>query len=112
MIESVNHVVVSGRLERDPALRYRADGTALCTCTLRLEERGPHGEDFRLYVPVGAYGKLGEALGRCGHGDLLLFNGKLFWRSSPTRTGDVKGSLAVLVQKMSVLLPMDAEVDV
>jgi single-stranded DNA-binding protein len=112
VIESANFTIVSGTLERDPTIRYKEDGTAVCTCSLRLEESGTNSPVFRTFVMCEAYGKAAEALGERQAGDVLLLHAKLFWRKYHTKDGQDKSSLALLVQRCSVLLPAHQEVSV
>jgi single-stranded DNA-binding protein len=103
-MDSLNLCILSGYLERDPTVRYREDGTAHCTCTLWVEE---HREDtcFRTYVLCEAYGKTGEALAALHGGAVVLLQGKLFWRKQVTASGAEKSGHALLVQKVSPLVP-------
>jgi hypothetical protein len=83
----------------------------VCTCSLRLEEASPSGSVFRTFVTIEARGKVAEAVRVCRAGDVVLVQGKLFWRkvSIPEGGQDVS-SLALLVQRCSVLIPNTQEV--
>jgi hypothetical protein len=63
-----------------PSVRFREDGTCLCTGTLRLEELGTSGTVFKTYLPFEAYGKVGEQVGEWQAGDVCTLQGKVFWR--------------------------------
>ena len=60
-------------------------------------------------MPLEAWGKTGEALGTCAAGDLVAVSGKLAWRKG--KTADEKGTLVVMVQKVSVLAPASVAVE-
>ena len=106
-MDCLNLCLVSGSLERDPTLRYREDGAAHCTCTLRVEEMR-EGTCYKTYVLAEAYGKTGETLAAQHGGAVVLLQGKLFWRKQVTASGAEKSGLALLVQKVSPLVPTPA----
>ena len=105
-----NVCLISGYVERNLAIRYREDGIAQCTCTLRVEELGATGTIYKTYVVAEAFGKTGEALGELHSGTLAVLQGKLFWRKHLTKSGEEKSGLALLLQKVSVLTPAPVEV--
>ncbi len=80
-------------------------GAAKCAATLRCEEVNTNGSTFTLYVPLEAFGRPGEVLGALHAGVLIAVQGKLCWRKYTTRQGEDKSSLAVLVQRLHVLMP-------
>ena len=101
-MDSLNVVALTGTLDRSPVMRFDPDsGTARCAGTLRCEEVNTNGSTFRLYVSLEAWGKTAEAL--------VAVQGKLCWRKSTTKQGEEKGTLAVLVGKVSVLVPTGVE---
>jgi hypothetical protein len=107
-MDSVNLLIVSGCLDRAPMVRFREDGTCVCTGTMRLEESGTQGAVFKTYVPFEAYGKVGEQIGEWQAGDLGLLQGKVFWRKYHTKSSEEKSGLALLVQKGTTLAPTPA----
>jgi single-stranded DNA-binding protein len=104
-VDSLNILIVAGYLDRAPIVRFREDGTCVCTGTLRLEEQGVQGTMFKTYLPFEAYGKVGEQVGEWHAGDVCTLQGKIFWRKYHTKSGDDKSGLALLVHKGSVLVP-------
>ena len=104
-MDCLNLCVFSGYLDRDPALRFREDGTAHCTATLRVEEVSTQGTVHRYYAPLEAFGKTGEALAEHHSGALLLIQSKAFWRKPASASGSDKGASTYLVQKVSLLAP-------
>jgi hypothetical protein len=109
MIDAINLLMVSGTLER-VHLRFREDGTPICVGTVRIDELSAQGTVFKTYVPFEGYAKVGEILGERQVGDVLLLQGKVFWRKYVTKSGEEKSGLALLVQKVSLLVPMAAAV--
>lgn len=59
----LNHVTLTGILARDPITRVADHGTPQVSFTLRLDEPGPAGQRFTLFVPCEAYGPAGEQAG-------------------------------------------------
>jgi single-stranded DNA-binding protein len=106
-MDCLNLCLCSGYLERDPTVRFREDGTAHCTGTLRVEEVR-EGTCYKTYVLAETYGKTGEALAALHGGAVVLLQGKLFWRKQVTASGADKSGLALLVQKVSPLVPTPA----
>ncbi len=87
----LNHVTLTGTLERDPITRFADHGTQVTSFTLRLDEVGPAGKLFKLFVPCEAYGQAGEQAGE-------LSAGKLTWTSWTDKQGQKRTSLAVLAR--------------
>jgi single-stranded DNA-binding protein len=104
-MECVNLGVISGYLARDPAMRHREDGMAQCPCTSRVEEVGPNGTLYKTCVVAEAYGKTADAVADLHQGDVVMVQGKVFWRQHVTQGGVEKRGLAVLAQKASLLAP-------
>jgi hypothetical protein len=94
-MESVNVCVLSGTLERDPALRFRDDGSPHCTATIRLEE-GRDGTLYKTYVLAEAFGKTAEVLADLHGGAVVIVQGKLFWRKQVSPSGTDRSGLACL----------------
>jgi hypothetical protein len=109
-MDSINVLLVSGALDRVPQVRFREDGTCVCTGSLRLEEQGAQGTVFQTFVPFEAYGKVGEQLGTWHEDDIGTLQGKVFWRKYHTQGGEEKSGLALLVQKTWRLVPATAPV--
>jgi len=94
-LPEVNRVMVSGRLTRDPELRYAADGTQVASFTLAFHRRyrtreGGFAEQTG-FAPVTAYRRLAEVCGRyLRKGSAVLVEGRLQmreWTSSQGRKG-------------------------
>jgi len=109
-MDSTNVLLVSGVLDRAPTMRFRDDGNALCTGTLRLDEPGANGTVYKTYVAFEAYSKVAEVVAERQAGDVVLLQGKVMWRKYVTKSGEEKAGLALLVQKCSVLVAAPAGV--
>ena len=101
----LNHVTLTGTLERDPITRFADHGTQQVNFTLRLTEAGAAGQEFKLYVPIEAYGQAGELAGDLNAGTAVLVAGKLKWTSYTAKDGSKKTSLCVLARLVKRLAP-------
>ena len=101
----LNHVTLTGRVERDPITRFADHGTPPVSFTLRLTEAGPAGQEFKLYVPVEVYGQVGELAGELSAGEAVLVAGKLKWTSWTDKQGQKRTSLCVLARLVKRLAP-------
>ena len=101
----LNHVTLTGTLERDPITRFVDHGTPQVSFTLRLTEAGPADQEFTLYVQIEAYSQAGEQAGELRAGDAVLVAGKLKWTSYTAKDGTKKTSLCVLARLVKRLAP-------
>ena len=105
MNADLNHVTLTGTLERDPITRFQDTGTPQVSFTLRVDEAGPAGRLCTLFVPVGAYGQAGELAGELHAGEPVLVAGKLKWTSGTDKQGQKRTSLCVLARLVKRLAP-------
>ncbi len=109
MDTDLNHVTLTGILERDPITKFADHGTQQVGFTVRLEEAGPAGQAFKLFVPVEAYSQVAELAGDLHAGAAVLVAGKLKWTSYTAKDGSKKSTLAVLARLVKVLAPAAVE---
>ena len=105
MEASLNHVTLTGVLERDPITKFADHGTQVVSFTLKLIEPGPAGQEFRLFVPVECYKDAAALAGDLSAGDAVLVAGKLKWTSWTDKSGQKRTNLAVLARLVKVLAP-------
>ena len=101
----LNHVTLTGTLELDPITRFQDTGTPQVRFTLRVDEPGPAGQRFKLFVPVEAYGPAGAQAGELIAGAVVLVAGKLKWTSYTDKHGQKRTSLCVLARLVKRLAP-------
>jgi single-stranded DNA-binding protein len=106
MDTDLNHITLTGVLERDPITRFADHGTQQVHFTLRLTEPGAAGQAFKLYVPIEAYSQVAEMAGDLSAGNAVLVDGKLKWTSYTAKDGSKKSTLAVLARLIKVLAPV------
>jgi single-stranded DNA-binding protein len=105
MDTDLNHVTLTGTLERDPITRFADHGTQQVSFTVKCLEPGPAGQEFKLYIPIEAYSQVATAAGDLNAGDAVLVAGKLKWTSWTAKDGTKKSNLAVLARLIKVLVP-------
>src|SRR5262245_35039931 len=106
MDTDLNHVTLTGLLERDPLTKFADHGTQQVHFTLKVTEPGPAGQAFKLFVPVEAYSPVAAQAGDLGAGDAVLVAGKLQWTNYAAKDGSKKSTLAVLARLITVLAPL------
>jgi len=105
MDSDLNHATLTGTVERDPITRFTEHGTPQVGFTLRLTEVGPAGQEFKLYIPVEAYGQAGDVAGELAAGEAVLVAGKLKCTSYTAKDGTKRTSLCVLARLIRRLAP-------
>ena len=108
MEPDLNHVVLTGSLERDPVARFADHGMQHVSFRLRVCEIGPTGQIFTLFVPVEAYSQVAELVGDLHAGASVLISGKLKWISWSDKSGAKRTTLAVLARLVKRLAPVAA----
>lgn len=77
----MNTVILSGRLGRDPELRFIPSGTAVMNCSIAVERSYKQGEDWKKetsWVDLIVWGKQGERMATgLAKGDLVTVRGYL-----------------------------------
>lgn len=107
-MSSLNHVVLIGRLTRDPELRYTASGIAVANFTIAVDRRprsdGTKEADF---IRVVAWGKQGE---NCGSylvkGRLVAIEGRLQVHTYQS-DGQNRTATEVIAESIQFLTPKD-----
>lgn len=76
-----NNVVLLGNLTRDPELRYIASGTAVCDCSIAVNEKVKKGNDWVdevHFFDLTIWGRRAEVVNEyLGKGSQILVKGKL-----------------------------------
>lgn len=105
---SINVVVISGNLTRDPELRHTNGGTAILSFGVAVNDRrrNPHTqewEDYPNFVDVTVFGARAEALSRyLSKGTKVALSGKLRY-SSWERDGQKRSKLEVIAEEIEFL---------
>lgn len=104
---SINVVVISGNLTRDPELRHTNGGTAILSLGVavndRMKDRDGSWVDRPNFVDVTVFGARAEALSRyLSKGTKVALSGKLRY-SSWERDGQKRSKLEVIAEEIEFL---------
>jgi len=107
-LPTLNHVLMAGRLTRDPDLRFTPAGTAVCNFRLassrRFKDQSGEWRDDSTFVNVVTWRKTAE---NCGEylkkGSAVLVEGRLQSRSWETEDGQKRSALEIVAQRVQFL---------
>lgn len=102
----LNHVVLIGRLTRDPELRYTASGTAVANFSLAVERSFTNREGEREvdFIKIVTWQKLAEnCANHLGKGRLVAVDGRLQIRDYEDNQGQKRKSAEVVAQDVRFL---------
>lgn len=105
---SINRVMISGNLTRDPELRATAGGTSVLKLGMAVNDRRKNQqsgewEDYANFVDVTVFGARGEALSRIlTKGTKVAIEGKLRW-SSWEKDGEKRSKLEVIADEVEIM---------
>jgi single-strand DNA-binding protein len=107
-LAEVNKVLLSGRLTRDPELRYTPNGTAVSSFSL-ASSRGYKGQDGEwkqvvAYINIVAWGKLAVLTNEyLKKGSAALVEGRLHSRNWQTEDGQKRSAVEVRADRVQFL---------
>jgi single-strand DNA-binding protein len=106
MAQSLNRVVLAGRLGRDAEVRYTAQGKPVATLSLATDRPVPAGaEPVTDWHRIVCWSQLAEqAAGFLTRGRLVCVVGRLTYRTYETRDGQRRRTAEVIA---SELIPLD-----
>lgn len=101
----MNKVTLTGRLARDPEMRYTTTGKAVCSFTLAVNRRkDKDGNQTADFIPCQAWEKLAEVIGNnCVKGSPILVEGRIQVRSYDAQDGSKKYITEVIVNEMEFM---------
>jgi single-strand DNA-binding protein len=107
MAGSYNHIVLVGRLTRDPEIRYVQSGTAVTSFSIAVNRRTKQGEEA-MFVDIVAWDgpnrKLAEICNTyLKKGMTVLVDGRLSIRSYETKDGEKRKATEVVANDMQML---------
>ncbi len=105
---SINHVVLIGRLTRDPELRELPSGHSVCNIRIACNgsRRTAEGEyqDRPHFFDVATFGGLAENVGRYMHkGSLVAVDGRLEWSEWETAEQQKRQAVSVVAETVQFL---------
>lgn len=111
---SINRVMITGNLTRDPELRATAGGTSVLKLGVAVNDRAKNPqsgewEDRPNFVDVTIFGARAEALSRfLAKGSKVAIEGKLRWSSWESPQGEKRSKLEVVADEVEFLSPRDS----
>ncbi|HEY8392411.1 MAG TPA: single-stranded DNA-binding protein [Capillibacterium sp.] len=102
----MNHVILIGRLTRDPELRYTPNGVAVATFTVAVDRpyTSQSGERETDFIPVVVWQKLAETCANHLHkGRLVAVDGRLQIRNYETQDGQKRRVAEVVAANVQFL---------
>ncbi len=105
---SINHVVLIGRLTRDPELRELPSGHSVCNIRIACNgtRRTAEGEyqDRPHFFDVATFGGLAESVARYMHkGSLVAVDGRLEWSEWETAEQQKRQAVSVVAETVQFL---------
>ncbi|HET6350960.1 MAG TPA: single-stranded DNA-binding protein [Coriobacteriia bacterium] len=106
---SINRVVISGNLTRDPELRSTAGGMAVLKMGVAVNDRRKNQssgewEDVPNFFDVTVFGSRGESLSRfLSKGSKVTIEGKLRWSSWETPDGDKRSKVEIIADDIEFM---------
>jgi single-strand DNA-binding protein len=104
---SYNHIVLVGRLTRDPEIRYVQSGTAVTSFSIAVNRRTRQGEEA-MFVDIVAWDSPNRKLAEICNtylkkGMNVLVDGRLSIRSYETKEGEKRKATEVVCNDMQML---------
>jgi single-strand DNA-binding protein len=107
---SINRVVITGNLTRDPELRSTGSGMAVLQMRVAVNDRrkNPQSgdwEDFPNYVDVVVFGQRGESISRfLSKGSKVAVEGKLRWSEwEDKNSGDKRNKIEIIADDIEFM---------
>ena len=106
---SINRVLISGNLTRDPETRRTAGGTAVMSFGVAVNDRAKNQqtgewEDRPNFVDCVMFGTRAEAVGRyMSKGGKVAIEGKLRWSQWQAQDGSKRSKLEVIVDEIEFM---------
>lgn len=106
---SINRVVITGNLTRDPELRATAGGMAILKLGIAVNDRRKNSqsgewEDVPNFFDVVVFGQRGESLSRfLQKGSKVAIEGKLRWSQWETPEGDKRSKVEIVADDIEFM---------
>lgn len=110
---SINRVVISGNLTRDPELRATGSGMSVLKMGVAVNDRRKNQqtgewEDVANFVDVTMFGARAEAVSRfLSKGSKVAIEGKLRWSQWESQQGEKRSKLEVVADEIEFLSARD-----
>ena len=102
----LNHVILIGRLTKDPELRFTQSGTAVASMTLAVDRfrKGADGKNEADFIPVVVWQKQAEACANyLSKGSLCAVDGRIQVRTYDDKNGERRWATEVVAHSVRFL---------
>ena len=103
----LNHIVIMGRLTRDPELKAAASGTTVLTFGLAVNDRRKQGDewvDVPNFFDCVMFGSRAEKLhGFLAKGRKVSIEGRLRWSQFDAKNGEKRSKVEILVDEVEIM---------
>ena len=115
-IPTLNRVLLSGRLTRDPELKYTAGGIGVCNFSLavnrRYKDQSGQWRDEATFINVVTWNKAAETINKFLHkGSPVIVEGRLESRSWETEAGQKRSVIEVRADQVRFLEKSESSPD-
>ena len=115
-IPTLNRVLLSGRLTRDPELKYTAGGIGVCNFSLavnrRYKDQSGQWRDEATFINVVTWNKAAETINKYLHkGSPVIVEGRLESRSWETEAGQKRSVIEVRADQVRFLEKSESSPD-
>ena len=106
---SINRVVISGNLTRDPELRRTQSGMAIMGIGVAVNDRRRNSqtgewEDYANYIDCTMFGARAESLSNIlTKGMKVAIEGKLRWSQWETKDGQKRNKIEVIIDELDIM---------
>lgn len=111
---SINRVVISGNLTRDPELRATPSGTSVLALGVAVNDRRKNQEtgqweDVPNFFDVTIFGARADALSRfLSKGSKVAIEGRLHWRQWENQQGEKRSKVDIIADEVEFLSSRDS----
>jgi len=112
---SINKVVISGNLTREPEMRQTAGGMSVMTVGIAVNDRRKNQqtgewEDYPNFIDCTMFGNRAEGVSRfLGKGSKVCIEGKLRWSQWDGKDGHKRSKIEVIVDEIEFMSRSNAE---
>lgn len=113
---SINRVIISGNLTRDPEMRHTASGMPVMSIGVAVNDRRKNQttgewEDYPNFIDCNLFGKRAESLsGYLSKGAKVAVEGKLRW-SQWERDGEKRSKVEIIIDEIELMSRRESYVD-
>ena len=106
---SINRVIVSGNLTRDPEVRTTASGNPVMGCGIAVNDRRKNSqtgewEDYPNFIDCTMFGARAQSVSRfLSKGSKVAIEGKLRWSQWETNEGQKRSKIEIIVDEIEFM---------